>query len=53
MSYIDCTVYLPGVMQFESNLSSFGSSWPFIWAFLILFSASLAVLKSIKEIIDS
>ena len=37
---------LPGVIQLESNLSSFGKVWPFNKAFLMLSSASFAVLQN-------
>ena len=38
------TMPIPGVMQFESNLSSLGKTWPFSNALRMLSSASLADL---------
>lgn len=52
--YIKAHECIPGVMQFESNLSSFGRTWPFSRALRMLSSASLADLleNAKKNVID-
>lgn len=37
--------HIPGVIQLESNLSSFGRTWPFSKALRMFCSASLADLQ--------